>query len=117
MKIRLGYVSNSSSEAFLCDTVLSLQDIKITLTSMLDFYNSISRENEPPLSFEQVFEEPRVFSVDDYRSLKGIEYPFLWVGPEKFTRPLIVSQDDNTIPSALFSLIEVAFNATREHLG
>lgn len=114
MKIRLGFVSNSSSEAFLCSTDYSLAVTKGILINMLNFYNSMFNTE---LEFDEVFDEPRIFTTEDDDCLKSFGEPYESVGPEKFTQTLIVSCEDNSIPYELFDFIERKFQTNRIHLG
>jgi len=119
MKIRLGFVSNSSSSSFVCNyyrkkTEYTTEETKEILQKILDFYNDIY---EQTLSFEKVFEEPYIGSQKDVDGLDdffGTEYP----RHERANGKIIINnQKENSIPHMLFGIIESKFNAERFHLG
>jgi len=114
MKKRIGFVSNSSSEAFLCDTGDSLNRIREDLVQMVEFHNAMF---DNKVSFENAFQEPRIFSRTDRENLECWGYPFDSQSPEIFTKVLIISKKDNSIPYDLFDVIERKYNAVRSHLG
>jgi len=64
MKIRTAFVSNSSSESFICETNLSPEKVKELLILLLDFYNKFTDNNE---QFEDVFNEPYVGAKEDIK--------------------------------------------------
>ena len=124
MKIRLGFVSNSSSEAFICVTNKDPKVISQELRDLLAVYNRMTGQSyrfsgvfkEPdkseniPLGVIQAYvsdhkQNPPLFTnlKDDWNDLRG--------------KIIIESAEDNSIPYALFEIIEEAYNATRLHLG
>jgi len=111
MKIRTGFVSNSSSEAFLCRTEYSIKETREILQKMLTFYNDIFDCNA---SFEDTFEDPRLATIEDIEMLK--DYGYIST-PESYTSIMICSISDNTIPYELFEIIDSKFNSWRTHLG
>ena len=115
MKIRLGFVSNSSSEAFICgtwgDCKYSIEETIKILQKMLNFYNDLEEKN---LSFETVFETPRMGDKEDEKLLVNGWDVSEWKIKDKM---IIYSQDDNSIPFMLFEMISQKFNAERIHLG
>lgn len=114
MKIHNGFISNSSSEAFICNTTKTLEQIKEELEQILELYNKIVCAR---YSFEDVFEplsvgnEGHKVCLEGYLSYYRIKMPVI-VG-----KVIINSAGDNTIPFALLDLIEEAYDATRVHLG
>ena len=114
MKIRLGYVSNSSSSCFIlakwgtCE--FSLKEITDILQKMLNFYNDLEGENLP---FDDVFQKPKKATEKDIDLLAGWRV----AASEVKGKTLIYSKDDNSIPGLLFGLIEEKFNGERIHLG
>jgi len=119
MKIRQGFVSNSSSSSFICDyyrneAKYTVEETKEILQKILDFYNDIEEQN---LSFEKVFEEPYIGSqkdMDGLDSFFGTEYS----SHERANgRVIINSTEDNSIPYLIRGIIEAKFNAEYFHLG
>ena len=93
MKVRAGFVSNSSSEAFLVNTEHSAEEVKAILEEMLAFYNKIM---DKELSFNEVWDDPRIFSKEDHKCLKCYGHPFGDNPPdESFSKVLVVSETDN----------------------
>ena len=113
MKFRTTFVSNSSSESFICDTKMKLEDVKKALIVLLDFYNMFFTEE---LSFNEVFQDPIICDKekeDFYKDFFG-ENTYI---PECIGKVVIESYQDNSVPSELFDLIESKFEAFRLHLG
>ena len=114
MKIRSGFVSNSSTSCFICGTwgkdKYSIKEITKILQEMLDFYNHLE---DVKLSFNDVFEKPKKATKEDINLLAGWEVPSIRVKD----KILIYGKDDNSIPYLLHGLIETKFNADRIHLG
>ena len=111
MKIRTGFVSNSSSEAFLCRTECSIKETREILQKMLTFHNDTFGHSS---SFEDTFEDPRIATEQDINMLEDYGYR---PTPESYTSIMICSADDNSVPYELFDLIDSKFNAWRVHLG
>jgi len=117
MKIRNGFVSNSSSASFVCGknfSIKDIEDIKNTLQDLLKFYNTFFNDN---LKFEDVFDNPKKIEPNDLEMLKDYDQ----VGDKYIKnindRIIIYSKDDNSIPYSLFDLISQKFNAYHIHLG
>lgn len=109
MKLRLGFVSNSSSSSFICRTDKTEEEIILFLTKLLDLYNEATGTT---LKYEDCFQQPRMGSKNDEKYLKDWEENIEAVG-----QVIIESAGDNSIPYELFDLINLAFNAERIHLG
>ncbi len=114
MKVRIGFVSNSSSEAFICGVWGTKKfGVKKTiniLQKMLDLYNDLEKRK---LSFDRAFQTPRKATQEDIDLLKDWDVPEYKVKDKL----IIYSKEDNTIPHLLFGLIEYKFDAERIHLG
>ncbi len=112
MKIRDGFVSNSSSSSFVCKITMGIEEIKEKLVAILDFHNSMYNTD---LQFDDVFDEPflcdnehKEYIKDCWRDCDSV--------PE-IGQPIINSASDNSIPYEFFDMIERIFNASRVHLG
>ena len=117
MKIRKGFVSNSSTSSFVCDTELSIPEIKKNLQKMVNFYNDMFRQNN---TFEDMFKEP--FEGSDSQDDFYIEYfggnVLRYLANNTTNRKIIIEgAEDNSIPYVLTIIIEEKFNAHRYHLG
>ena len=111
MKIRSGFVSNSSSSSFICDTHMSPGEVEYKLRELLDFYNKMF---ERCFEFEEVFEEP--FRDDTGIWKKEIE-DYIAGSIETKGKIIINSRSDNSIPWEIVDFIENLFNGYRIHLG
>ena len=114
MKIRQGFVSNSSSSSFVCDISMPLDEIKKKLNLMLDTYNKLHIIEK---QYDDVFREP--FIGDEKYEKDSISffrkhYDNL---PTVEDKVIIESADDNSIPYELWEQINFVFNAQRIHLG
>ena len=114
MRIRKGFVSNSSSSSFVCDISLSPEEVIEQLHTMLYHFGQImDRDYEYSDVFGEVFssseEVPR-------REIDCVEYYWFTRGDLK-DKVIIRSQGDNAIPYEMFDLIESRFNAFRIHRG
>ena len=141
MKVRNGFVSNSSSSCFICgingENKYNIEETIAILHKIIKFYNDLENLN---LSFEDVFEIPKYgteIDLDlfsdyyneeqrelDIKLMGYYDYHFLSFIKEKDAAKekikkllLIYSAEDNSIPYILFELIEEKFNARRLHLG
>jgi len=121
MKIRNGFVSNSSSEAFICNTKKTPEKITEELKELLRVHNKMTGGND---SFDEVFDDVGLATESD------VGYLGNWLDADKeygvYSRfhgndvkgkLIIRSASDNTIPYSLFELIEEAYDAYRIHLG
>ena len=121
MKIRQGFVSNSSSSSF-----------------VVNYYEEYAKENFDVVQVETLMEDcvnfiqkllgkndGEGFSKEDYNVFVANEdYENLLVKDWKYGKEgeivgkiIIASSSDNSIPYLLFDLIESRFNAIRFHLG
>ena len=116
MKIRYGFVSNSSSEAFLCQASFSLEETKTILQKMLNLHNEIFKENEKD-KFEDVFQEPKFVTMEDLILLDDFSGKGGHPSDDEIGKLIIYSEKDNTIPFTLFEIIEYKFEVERWHLG
>lgn len=107
MKIRQGFVSNSSSSSFVCNTNLSIDEVKEKLKSLLEFYNEFCKED---LEFDKIFG----FIGLSQDKCEDSDYYTDEIGKDKF---VICSKNDNSIPYELWDFIEKKFDAFRVHHG
>jgi hypothetical protein len=141
MKIRDGFVSNSSSSSFICLSKVSAKTAETRLRALLDVYNFLMSGKCDKYVFEKTFQTPFVVNSHDKRSKEYKEQMEGWIfdkdSPYKNVRVgnsfgassvigkesdlngklIINSVDDNTIPCSLYELIEEAFDGSRLHLG
>ena len=108
MKIRSGFVSNSSSESFICRTKDSIESVEKQIKKLLSFYNEWEGRN---LQYKKVYYVQKI-TEELIEDVKDFEYQV----PEDATLA-INSVSDNSIPYELFEFIESKFNAYRVHLG
>ena len=111
MKIRNGFVSNSSSSSFICDTKMSVEEVRDKLQKIVEFYNDMTDER---LMFDEVFHEPFV-SDDSYCNSSWADHYYAM--KESKGKIIIESAGDNSIPYLLMDFIESIFDADRCHLG
>jgi len=116
MKFRNGFVSNSSSEAFICTkTDYSLEEVKNLLKGIIEFHNEFFEDRKT--TFEEAFKEPHYVTEEDVKELRD-EWGFNNVDDDDIGRVMIESAGDNTIPHWTFDIIRYKFNAwSRFHLG
>lgn len=93
MKIRTGFVSNSSSSSFLCETNMSLKEVKEMLQKLVNIHNEYinDREEKP---FDKIFSEPKTLSDG---------------------RILIETCYDNSIPFWISEFLEMKFHVNPIH--
>ena len=113
MKIRLGFVSNSSSEAFICDTKMSLVEVKQKLEEIVKAYNLIYGHN---FTFFEFFKEPSLIT-EKTSELEEWQKYYERQLRNSIGKIVIFSAGDNTIPYSLFEIINDIFVATNIHLG
>lgn len=111
MKIRTGFVSNSSSEAFVCNSGHSIKETKIILQEIITFYNKMFEED---LDFYDVFEDPKIVTKEDIDMLKDYGHK---AKPEDYTSVIIYSAGSNSVPYTMFDIIDKKFDSWKVHLG
>ncbi len=114
MRIRKGFVSNSSSSSFVCDISFSPEEVVEQLHTMLHHFGQITGKD---YEYSNVFGE--VFSTSDKvpcLEINYAEYYWFTCGDLK-DKVIIRSKGDNAIPYEMFGLIESKFDAFRIHLG
>ena len=129
MKFRIGFVSNSSSEAFICETNKDIDQIETELRWLVMLYNVMTgHEHE----FLEVFMSP--VKVDENTPTNAVRSYLEYYRNDKsmyiselhdtenyddnlIGKVIIYSHSDNTVPYSLFEIIEEAYNATRIHMG
>ena len=120
MKIRNGFVSNSSSSCFICNydgkgKDYTVEEAITILEVMLDFHNKMLNENAYDDHFDDMFGEIYVGEEGDSGVLRGWEeYHDV---KQTHGRLIISSSSDNSIPWYMQDIIAEKFNATRLHLG
>ena len=119
MKIRSGFVSNSSSTCFVCNIHVkgkfSSENLDAVEKKLRDIIKAaIELELMPPdTKFEDIFRLPTTIDAHDLRLLRDYDVN---ITPRE-DMFLIYSEGDNTIPYELFSILETIFNAREVHLG
>ena len=122
MKLRSGFVSNSSSSSFVCNKystdynhfkASAMIVVKEKLLKIFDCMKGLEIITQNT-KFEDVFQEPRKATKADIKELNEGWSANLKYNNEMY---LINSTGDNTIPHEFFELIEYLFDADRIHLG
>ena len=119
MKTRDGFVSNSSSSCFVCNTLkyrtktIALDEVEEKAKIIFDFASKIGLL-EPNVTYHDVFMEPRKATEDFIAELNADLDAGLTYNPDMI---ILQSAKDNSIPWSLFELIEDIFHATRIHMG
>lgn len=109
MKIRLGFVSNSSSESFVISTNKTPEEIRQELQAILDLHNRVKGQS---LVFEEVFQEPFMGSTAYDEDMADWEY-----GIKSQGKIVVESTYDNTIPWGVMEFMERTYDCRRYHLG
>jgi hypothetical protein len=113
MKIRMGFVSNSSSSSFICyNPTVTVEQASELLHQLLDSYYKFFGDEEERRSFEDVFQEPFISNG------KLNETSTTWEG-DAYNPPkgalVINSASDNSVPYLLNEWIEERFRAEGHH--
>ena len=129
MKTRTGFVSNSSSSSFICNSYsyegyepkdLTVDEVVHKMKTIMNAYNIVS---DSEIEYDEAIEYIGLGTENVAEMLKGYGQKNYSDGRADWTyddikdKIVIMSAGDNTIPSALFDLIVSAFYATRVHLG
>ncbi len=114
MKVRTGFISNSSTACFICGAwgtnKYNISEATDILQKILNFYNDLEEQD---LYFEGVFRTPAIATEKDIDHLSDYD-----VSRSKVEgKMLIMGAEDNSIPYMLFELINEKFSAERVHLG
>jgi len=114
-------ITNSSSELFVCDTSKSLEFVKDYLRRALSLFNE-TYDGDYYGKFEDVFGRVEVVvdpkkwaQSEDADGYSGFYED--WGIKFEVGDIVIESASENSIPYALFGLIEETLNALRFHLG
>ena len=111
MKIRQGFVSNSSSSSFVCSTGLSIGQVKEKLKMLLEFYNEFNNQS---YEFKDVFG----FIGKSQNRYKNDKESSDWYTDEVGKGKLVIcSNGSNSIPYDIWEFIESKFEAYRVHHG
>ena len=120
MKIRNGFVSNSSSSCFICNYYGDSKDYTVEkataiLQEMVDFHNITMKEGDFKQDFNDMFGDIYIGEKGFKGCLQGWED---YYNIDDTDGKLIISSAcDNSIPCYMQELIEEKFNAKRLHLG
>lgn len=110
MKIRAGFVSNSSTACFICEAKYPITEAIKILEKILDFYNELFEEK---LLLDEVFKEPFFGTKEDEKKyVEGWEYHGKVEG-----KLIIEGAGSNSVPYDLQELICSKFKADYLHLG
>lgn len=109
MKIRKGFVSNSSSSSFICDTDRPAEQIEKELRELLEIYNKLTNRAIP---YEETFDNIYIGGKEDQDYLSSWDGDINVIG-----KTIINSKNDNSIPYELFDIIDTSYSARRIHLG
>ena len=115
MKIKKGFVSNSSSSSFVIKTEMSKEELDKELRRIFSAYNELVKKDE---NFEDVFSE--VIDVIDGEHVNEEESYFIEGYEEKrFLQHnfILRSEGDNTVPYLLSQILEACFTETIANLG
>lgn len=123
MRIRQGFVSNSSSSSFVCGADVTIAQARSLMTSIIEFdrkYAYTDIENEV-VDFDVYFQPPFIADAAYVKFLKdyfdGCTDCYEDTIKHARGRVIIASAEDNSIPYAWFDVICSKLDATRLHLG
>jgi len=116
MKTRQGFVSNSSSCAFIIERDVSVKNVERFLKQILDLHNEAKGGRRRNKAFDLKLHD--VCSVcnlakSDWKYFKdsyGLKL-------SKNSKVIISSVDDNSIPPVFDELIRTKYGCTRHHFG
>ena len=117
MKIRTGFISNSSTSCFICDTPLTVRQVEKKLKQMVEAYYEIDPEDfmEGYGGYRSVIGDIHRATEEDARLLRG------WDSGMSFKKIkgkiIVMGANDNSVPWGLIPSIEKVLNAERWHLG
>lgn len=114
MKIRTGFVSNSSSSCFICNTNFSVEEVTVRLSHIIREYYNIAGYPVPLL------DQIATVTIADETNQEFLEEWSEWYPELKNIKDgdiLIRSVGDNSIPYDTFNKIESTFHAYKFHLG
>lgn len=112
MKIRVGFVSNSSSSSFICETDMSIPEVEKKLHSIFKFGKELGVISER-LKYSDIFADPFIADKKYAKDLTFYNSDLI----EIKGKLIIESAEDNSIPYELWELIESIFEGRRVHLG
>ena len=118
MKIRNGFVSNSSSSSFVCKVPFDSEEVTSALKELVRFYGEWMCEDDHSPEFEDMF-DPYFEQVDGVLPKEESVYCNAYQTGylEEHGTFIIRSATSNTVPYELFDLIEKRFDASRIHRG
>lgn len=132
MKIKTGFISNSSSEAFICNaeyysgenpTRYTPEQAEEILRKILSSHIEIMTMHCPdyalkdfvPYDYDKVFQKPHYITPEDVEEMENWSVK---IDKKSIGKDLIIySIDDNSVPWGIFDIIETKFYARRVHLG
>lgn len=109
-KMRMDFVTNSSSSCFVVQTGETPEQVKVELEKLVTFFNEWNNTDE--FSYENIFEEPTIYNFNGRD-----RYSWSYENASNDGKTIIMSADENSIPWAFNELIEEKFETTRNHLG
>jgi hypothetical protein len=117
MKIRNGFVSNSSSSSFLIKTDENINEVKQFLENCIKFGNNNGLNEYIESSYEMIFDEP--FDPNsDSEFIEQIKYYLNEYNVNIKDYNIVVnSVGDNSVPYWMFDIIGTKYCCRRLHLG